>query len=511
MSVEQGHERPAAFLDTGPLREGSSDYKEMRTLVHKDVPKMFGEHLLHEKKRLQERYASAVECVRAQQTVVENEPDDIVDLEVTIVRLEHSLREKEATYHQCEDSERQHQEDKKTAERALSDLSDSWWGFGRLRFLARAKLETARQASVVLESKEHGRLDEFARQVRDERASLRLARRQLATAQDRLRQCESDVSSAQENVLTMQRELETFLQGKDGSYSDALTQFLEQTKDPDIRDQLSVVLAEAKKDDHLQQRLFANLEFGFIDRSEIGAVARALREKHDPEVFFRIIELYHVEFKKRQKEFEQEKEKIINDFLLSVEEAVAAGWLPVNMDRIRRRASETMIRFADALGTSMNAGHSGIWRIDISSKIPREEWRHTLFHELVHQAIAGRELHVGSYHGGVMKRPLFRRSGLRVMEYSEIGDVIGVQYLPTNEAITEKITLRLLNDPKEELGNYSFEREKLDRIVDTDNLETQMLDAYCEDEDVDAPEEGRNNKWAAFIGIRDWDIDVREF
>lgn len=110
-----------------------------------------------------------------------------------------------------------------------------------------------------------------------------------------------------------------------------------------------------------------------------------------------------------------------------------------------------------------------------------------------------------------MKRPLFRRSGLRVMEYSEIGNEIGAQYLPANEAVTEKITLRLLNDPKEELGNYSFEREKLDRIVNASNLETQMLGAYCEDEDVDAPEEERNSKWAAFIGIRDWDSDVREF
>jgi predicted nucleic acid-binding Zn-ribbon protein len=494
------------FHDGGPLREDSSEYLKRRELVHKGRPAVSGDSLICERDNLQKKITRCKQDIASSSEKLHNGELTIQDLEKRIEKIQAVVQKiEEDKQALAEDVVRTQAEHKKTQER-VQQLESSF--FRIFRFRERAVLREEYEAQERKESAQREEISALLRKTGKSQDEQRRLETALKAEKRSARSAKSLYEHSDKDLVLAEGELTDLLKGESDAYTHTFSSFVHGLGRHKVREAFVPVLEKAKQDALLQDQLFSHFGKKRSDESEVEQLHRELRDtQQSPEAFFKLLEIYREHFRELSKEFDKEKEHIAENFLQLVDGAIVEGWLPVDRERVLRRLKETRIHLDDPM-TAVAEGHSDLWEISIST--PKKDWRHTMVHELVHQTVAGRELHAGYYEGGALLLPLFIRSGLRKMEYDKLGNGVSTRYENANEAVTEKITQRLLNDPEEERGDYAIERYQLDKILKNDpGLEPAMLAAYCEDEDPELPEAEQNPRWNDFVALRNWDREVR--
>src|SRR3989344_320191 len=181
------------------------------------------------------------------------------------------------------------------------------------------------------------------------------------------------------------------------------------------------------------------------------------------------------------------------NFLAQVENAVADGFLSENTDleKVKKRLEYTVVQLLDPVvqghGTfGISRGEQGIVLIHPDAIAQgAEALRHIVFHELVHDAIAGLAVAVKITSNDEPTEVDFKKCGVRFNLRKTYPKRDATWLNNMNEGITEKIALHLSGH--EDAHAYGMERAYVDHLTGKEIPFKLFVEAYQEEYRVNQP------------------------
>jgi hypothetical protein len=205
-------------------------------------------------------------------------------------------------------------------------------------------------------------------------------------------------------------------------------------------------------------------------------------------LFIKILELRQIRLQRKNEAFEQEAEKLKEDFINRVAEEISTGFLPVDLRKAKERLKNIKIVLVDPLLIE-DLGSCKDNIIQINANLSPEKIKHAVFHELTH-IISGRVS--GTREDSLSWEVEYVKLGVRMASIESRDRAPLKRYEWLNEALTETINLKLLGGSDQ--GFYFIERSRLNSIARhlTDDPSSKphvplatFIAAYFEDYDLE--------------------------
>ncbi|MBP7898542.1 hypothetical protein KAZ92_01165 [Candidatus Gracilibacteria bacterium] len=477
------------FVDAGPLREGSSEYVTLhsKALEQMTASAAFGSDLT----RSLELALSSVERIKAQVSEIKADIERghcaVDEAKKKLASAQELSREAEEQKRLAQEVLKAHKEKIEQLQREQQVLRSSF--FGKFRIFRKRQLQIEKNElsdktpdfESVLQAK---RVD-----ARKKKGSVETAELDHASLSRRL---ESDTHlqpRLEERLSESEQNLAQIKEGKTDSYRMAYEDFLRVLDKHWHKPIFQRLLAKATEDPLLRVTLYGKDEsMGMDSRAMMKSAERALKKGIPTDAFFRLLKIHEEDFLVEREAFLQSVEVIKEDFCAAAERAITEGWLPVDLERVKKRIKELKVDMIDALLYPDILGHAELWKVKITSDTSPEEYRDTLFHEFTHAAISGRNLRIGVY-SNYFRIPIRPRSGLSIFTYDEHGNKVAMRHDEVTEAVTENTSLKLLGADVKDRGCYAIERAKYNKTVRGKlDLSKKIMELYCADTDPDSDE-----------------------
>lgn len=241
----------------------------------------------------------------------------------------------------------------------------------KIRFFKKKKLEQAlRKVSIKLAEHEID-CEDVASQLDDKLNDISVQEMEAEAIKWQIQSQERVLQKRIKQIEKFTTELEQVEQGTSDSY-----QFLQ--RDFFTRAKMDVIGRQ-----HIEQLLGTELD----ENSNL-----------EPNQFFELLERHQEDFNEQKAEFKELAEQTKTEYLAALEEAVEQGWLPINLATAKARIEELRIDLKDGFGSSSDGDSDQLWKVFVSTSVPKEQRRHALFHEFTH-ALSGRDVRIGLYSG----------------------------------------------------------------------------------------------------------------
>ena len=213
----------------------------------------------------------------------------------------------------------------------------------------------------------------------------------------------------------------------------------------------------------------------------------------DDDLFADMVRSYQGQHREREQELKERFEILKENFLAQVENAVADGFLSENTDleKVKKRLEYTVVQLLDPVvqghGTfGISRGEQGIVLIHPDAIAQgAEALRHIVFHELVHDAIAGLAVAVKITSNDEPTEVDFKKCGVRFNLRKTYPKRDATWLNNMNEGITEKIALHLSGH--EDAHAYGMERAYVDHLTGKEIPFKLFVEAYQEEYRVNQP------------------------
>lgn len=210
-----------------------------------------------------------------------------------------------------------------------------------------------------------------------------------------------------------------------------------------------------------------------------------------------ITRVHTAEFERKKELLKEEIPRHLNDFSQKVFEGIDAGWLPLEKEFVVERLKSLQIEVFDPMKTLSQGDHTeGLLRVSAAMVDKNELFlKHVVFHEAMH-ALSGTSVITYKEKDG---KQIFaeQKVGLRLLAIGPNFEkpmpfkkdsqkkTQDIYFTWLNEAVTERLTLKLLGDNipeefEEITEDYQIERFKLEQLIRAGVSEELILRAYFE-------------------------------
>ncbi|MFA5954085.1 MAG: hypothetical protein WC817_00930 [Patescibacteria group bacterium] len=206
----------------------------------------------------------------------------------------------------------------------------------------------------------------------------------------------------------------------------------------------------------------------------------------------------HIElFEEKDRNFNERLPEVLSEFRQEVLAAIESGYLPITIEEVDRRLSETKGVLVDKLETHLGEANgdynASYGEFRIASDLDEKDEKDATFHELVHATISGRTVILRQQEDG--DKVKYQRLGL--VFYNRTKDIPEKLFRWLNEAVTESISMHIQGKTD---GSYGLERSVLQELYSYGVSQELVYEAYSENYTTDNPTGSRVPAWKRFAG-----------
>lgn len=230
----------------------------------------------------------------------------------------------------------------------------------------------------------------------------------------------------------------------------------------------------------------------------VDQAAQGFRDKRiGLELFYRLLKKHIELFYEKVERVTPLVEKFKGEFLAAMAAAIEKGGLPLTEDQLRERLGRDKISFTETLDMPDLGRHIGGYSY-ISVDLSEKRLKHSVFHEQTHAA-AGHSIDPST--GRSPEGRQEQKSGLAVVMQLSDQEPMRARFEWLNEAVTERVTLQLLEQGGESLdeGIYGPERNVLNSLIEGGVSEELFLRAYFDGHETGLGRMSELPSWAALI------------